>query len=99
MADWTVISSLATAGGTMVLDGATFASVRSAKRASRATERALLAGIRPLLMPSRMQDPPEKVGFGDNHWIKVEGGRAIAEATDEVIYFAIALRNAGTGLA
>jgi hypothetical protein len=99
MADWTTISSLATAGGTLVLAGATFASVRSANRASRATERALLAGIRPVLMPSRLQDPPEKVGFADNHWVKVEGGRAVAEVTDDAIYLAIALRNAGSGLA
>jgi hypothetical protein len=33
LADWTTISSLATAGGTLVLALATFASVRSANRA------------------------------------------------------------------
>ena len=99
MADWTTISSLATAGGTLVLAAATFASVRSAHRAARATERALLAGIRPVLVPSRMEDPPEKVGFVDDHWLKVGGGRAVAEATGEAIYLAIALRNVGNGLA
>jgi hypothetical protein len=99
VADWATISSLATAGGTLVLAVATFASVRSAKRAARATERALLAGIRPVLVPSRLQDPPEKVGFVDDHWVRVGGGRAVAEATDEAVYLAIALRNVGNGLA
>ena len=99
MADWATISALSTAGGTLVLAAATFASVRSAHRAARATERALLAGIRPVLVPSRMQDPPEKVGFVDDHWVKVEGGRAVVEVTEESIYVAIALRNVGSGLA
>src|SRR5207248_2562173 len=99
MADWTTISALSTAGGTLVLAAATFASVRTAHRAARATERALLAGIRPVLVPSRFEDPPEKVGFQDEHWVKVEGGRASAEIGDGVIYFAIALRNVGQGLA
>jgi len=99
MADWTTISALSTAGGTLVLAAATFASVRTAHRAARATERALLAGIRPVLVPSRMQDPPEKVGFVDDHWIRVDGGRAVVEVTEESIYIAIALRNVGSGLA
>ena len=54
MADWVTISALATAGRTLVLASATFASVRSANRSARATERALLAGIRPVLAPSRL---------------------------------------------
>src|SRR5205807_1122426 len=58
-----------------------------------------LAGIRPVLAPSRMEDPPEKVGFVDDHWVRVSGGRAVAEVTDEAIYLAIALRNVGSGLA
>jgi hypothetical protein len=99
VADWASISALATAGGTLVLAGATFASVRSANRSARATERALLAGIRPVLVPSRLQDPPEKVGFVDDHWIKVGGGRAAAEVVDGVVYLALALRNVGNGLA
>ncbi|MDQ1466180.1 MAG: hypothetical protein QOH10_595 [Actinomycetota bacterium] len=99
MADWTTISALATAGGTLVLAGATFAAVRSSNRAARATERALLAGIRPVLMPSRFQDPPQKVGFADDHWVKIEGGRAAVEVAGDAIYMAMALRNAGSGLA
>lgn len=99
MIDWVTVSSLATAAGTLVLAAATFGSVRSANRSARASERALLAGIRPVLVPSRLQDPPEKVGFADQHEVKVDGGHAVAEATDEAIYLAIALRNVGTGLA
>lgn len=45
-----------------------------------------------------MEDPPEKVGFADNHWVRVEG-RAVAEAIDDIIYLVIALRNVGNGLA
>jgi hypothetical protein len=99
MSDWSIGASLATAGGTLVLAGATFAAVRSGNRAARATERALLAGIRPVLVSSRLEDPPEKVGFVDDHWLHVPGGRAVAEVTDDAIYMAIALKNVGSGLA
>jgi hypothetical protein len=99
MDTWGIAASLATAGGTLVLAAATFVAVRSSNRAARATERALLAGIRPVLVPSRLEDPPEKVGFIDDHWVRVPGGRAIAEVTDEAIYLAIALKNVGSGLA
>ena len=61
--DWVTISALATAAGTLVLALATFASVRSANRAARVAERSLLAGLRPLLVPSRLDDPPQKIGF------------------------------------
>jgi hypothetical protein len=97
--DWVTISALATAGGTLVLGVATFASVRSANRAARAAEQSLLVGLRPVLMPSRLQDAPEKIGFVDDHWVKVPGGHGVAQATDGAIYLAIALRNAGNGLA
>jgi hypothetical protein len=97
--DWPIIASLCTAGGTLVLAVATFGSVRSANRAALAAERSLYAGLRPLLVPSRLEDPPEKVGFRDDHWMRVPGGRAIAEVTDEAIYLAMALRNVGSGIA
>jgi hypothetical protein len=71
VADWATLSSLGTAGGTLVLAVATFASVRSSNRAARASERALMAGLRPVLAPSRLEDPPEKVGFVDDHWVRV----------------------------
>ncbi|HEV3227216.1 MAG TPA: hypothetical protein VGZ52_10285 [Acidimicrobiales bacterium] len=99
MVDWSTVSSLATAGGTLVLAMATFAAVRSANRSARVTERALLAGIRPVLVSSRLQDPTEKVGFVDDKWVKVDGGRGIAESTNDVIYLAMGLRNVGSGLA
>jgi hypothetical protein len=99
MADWVTISSLATAGGTLVLAAATFASVRSANRAARAAERSMLAGLRPLLMPSRLDDPPQKIGFMDDKWLVAPGGGGAAEATDEAIYLGFAVRNAGSGIA
>jgi hypothetical protein len=97
--DWATISAIATAGGTLVLAAATFASVTSANRAARVAERSLLAGMRPLLMPSRLQDAAQKVGFADGHWLTVEGGRAAAQATPEAVYLAMSLRNVGTGMA
>ena len=50
MADWVTISALSTAGGTLVLAGAAFASVRSANRAARVAEQSLLVNLRPLLV-------------------------------------------------
>jgi hypothetical protein len=99
MVDWVTISALATAGGTLVLAVATFSSVRSANRAARAAERSLLAGLRPVLMPSRLQDPPQKVSFADQHWVQIGGGQAAFEVTPEAIYLVIGLRNAGSGIA
>jgi hypothetical protein len=99
MADWVTISSLATAGGTLVLAVATFASVRSANRAARVAEIAVMAGLRPLLMPSRLDDHDQKVGFMDGKWLVVQGGRASAEATDQAVYLAMSVRNVGTGIA
>ena len=97
--DWVTVSALATAGATLVLAFATFASVKSANRAARAAERSLLAGLRPVLMPSRPDDPPQRVGFSDERWFKVPGSGAVAEVTDEAIYLAVALRNVGSGIA
>jgi hypothetical protein len=92
-------AELGTAGGTLVLAIATFASIRSGQRAARISERALLAGLRPMLFPTRLDDPPEKVGFGDSHYLHIQGGRAAIEATDTVIYLAATLRNVGSGIA
>src|SRR5262249_39447821 len=44
-------------------------------------------------------DQPQKVGFYDDRWFLVRGGGALAEATDEAVYLAIALRNVGSGIA
>jgi len=101
MPDWAVISSLATAGGTLVLAMATFASVRSANRSARVAEAALQVNMRPLLTPSRLSDPPQKVFFREGKYFPVEGGRGAVEFDDGtgVVYLAMSLRNAGQGIA
>lgn len=99
MTDWVTISSLATAGGTLVLALATFSSVKSANRSARLAERSLLAGLRPLLIPSNEDDLPERIGFGDGHVLTVPGHGAAVKAADGNVYLAIALRNGGPGLA
>ncbi len=97
--NWETVSSLATGAGTLVLAVATFASVRSANRSARIAERSMMESLRPVLMNSRLDDPPLKINFRDGHWIKLAGGQAHADATDEAIYLAASLRNAGTGIA
>ncbi len=77
MADWVTISSLATAGGTLVLAVATFSSVRSANRSARTAERSLLAGVRPIRRPfvasnATCRSPPARI----NAWPEVRGERA-----------------------
>ncbi len=99
MLDWVTISSLATAGGTLVLALATFSSVKSANRSARVAERSLLAGLRPVLIPSKDEDPPERVRFGDGRVLRVAGHGASLEVVQENIYMAIALRNGGSGFA
>lgn len=99
MADWVTISSLATGGGTLVLAIATFSSVRSANRSARVAERSLLAGVQPLLIPSREDDQPERIRFGDNVFLTVPGHGGALELTQDNLYMAIALRNGGAGLA
>jgi hypothetical protein len=54
-----------------VLAVATFSSVRSANRSARVAERSLLVGLRPILIPSREDDPPERIRFGDNQTLIV----------------------------
>jgi hypothetical protein len=99
MADWVTISSLATAGGTLVLAVATFSSVRSANRSARTAERALLAGVRPLLVTSHDDDRSEQVRFGEGQVLVVPGHGAAVKIANDNVYMAIALRNGGSGLA
>jgi hypothetical protein len=99
VADWATIASMCTAGGTLVLGVATFASVRSANRAARIAERSLQVGLRPVLVPSRPENPAEKVRFGDDVKLVVRGGMAAVERVEGRLYLAIALRNVGAGLA
>jgi hypothetical protein len=98
MADWVTISSLATAGGTLVLAVATFSSVRSANRAARTAEVSLLANIRPVLIPSREDDPTERLMFGEGHRLTLHGHGAVVEQAEGNLYMALGLRNAGPGL-
>jgi hypothetical protein len=98
--NWETISSLATAGGTLVLALATFSAVRSSNRSARIAEEALLTGLRPLLVSSRPNDPDQKVIWSDRHAVRLGGGRAVFEASpDGVIYLAMSLRNVGAGIA
>jgi hypothetical protein len=99
--EWGTIASLATAGGTLVLAVSTFASVRSANRAARAAERSLMVGLQPLLVPSRLQDPDQKVFWVDSKHVVLPGGTGIAEVGGEsdTVYLAMSVRNAGNGIA
>lgn len=99
MTDWATISSLATAGGTLILAVATFYSVTSARRVARTTEQALLVGLRPVLFPARSEGPAQKIRWGDDHWAALDGGRAVLEERGGVIYLAMSLRNVGSGIA
>jgi hypothetical protein len=99
VADWATISSLATAGGTLVLAVATFASVRSATRAARIAEQALLVGVRPVLFQSRPNDIAQRIFWGDRHSVALGGEQAIMEVADGVVYMAMSLRNVGAGIA
>jgi hypothetical protein len=93
------ISSLATGAGTLVLALATFASVRSANRAARVAERALMLNQRPLLVPSRMNDTRQKIFFQEGRSMVLEGGRGGADFENGVVYLGISIRNAGPGIA
>jgi len=99
MMSWTEVSSLATGAGTLVLAVATFASVRSANRAARIAEQALLVNQRPLLAPSRVDDTKQKIFFQEGRYMVLEGGRGGAEFENGVVYLGISLRNAGPGIA
>jgi hypothetical protein len=96
--DWVTISSLATGGGTLVLAVSTFAAVRSANRAARVAEQALMVGLRPLLVPSWLSDGVQKIYFGDGRRVALPGGFGAAESQDGIVYLAISLRNAGRGI-
>jgi hypothetical protein len=96
---WVTVSSLATAAGTLVLSLATFAAVRSSNRSARVAEAALQEQRRPLLAPSRLEDPKQKIMFLEGNWVSAPGGRAALEIHDGAVYLAISLRNVGSGIA
>jgi hypothetical protein len=95
VSDW---AGAATAVGTLVLAVATFSSVRSANRAARNAERALNAGLRPVLFASRTHETTQKIRWGDDHWSMLPTGHAVLEEKDGVIYMAISLLNVGSGI-
>jgi hypothetical protein len=97
--DWATISSFVTGFGTLVLALATFASVRSSNRSARIAEAALQEQRRPVLAPSRFDDPVQKIMFAEGHWARAAGGRAAVEHVDGTVYLAISLRNVGSGIA
>lgn len=97
--DWAAVANVGTAGGTALLAVATFSSTRSANRAARSAERSLLEGLRPLLVPSRWQDPVQKVRFVDSRWLPVSGGCGVLDVTGDAVYLVMSLRNVGRGLA
>jgi hypothetical protein len=99
MADTSTIASLATAGGTLVLALATFSATRSANRAARVSEQALNVGLRPVLFNARPQDPPQKIGYADDHWLVLRDGLAAMQESGENLYVAIPLRNVASGIA
>jgi hypothetical protein len=105
--DWSTLASVATALGTLILAIATFSAIRSANASARTAERALLAGLRPVIAPSRRDDPELKVNYGDRKWVKIPGGGGLAEVgggdgsmgSADPVYLAANLRNVGTGMA
>jgi hypothetical protein len=99
VADWVTISALGTAGGTLVLAGATFSAVRSANRSARIAEQGLLEQRRPLLVNARLDDPLQKVMFADGHWLRTEGTQAVIDEENGTLYLALPLRNVGPGIA
>ena len=99
MADWVTISALATAGGTLALAATTYASVRSANRASRVAELSLMAGLRPLLVESSENDPVQHVNFKDVTGLPVPGGGAYVGTIDGSVFVVLSLKNVGPGIA
>src|SRR5271169_7008151 len=96
--DWATISSMLAGVGTLALAAATFAAVRSSNRSARIAEAALQEQRRPVLSPSRLEDPVQKLMFVEGHWVSAAGGRAAVEHVDGRVYLAISLRNVGSGI-
>jgi hypothetical protein len=63
------------------------------------SEQSLKVGLRPVLFNARPQDPAQKVGFIDDHWLVLRDGLAAVQESAENLYLAIPLRNVASGLA
>ena len=98
MPDWVVVSSVASAAGTLALAGTTYFSIRSANRAARVAELSLLAALRPLLVSSSPEDVTQHVGFMDNVGVDAPGRGAGVVVVEGRVYLAISLRNVGPGI-
>jgi len=105
---WSTIASLATALGTLVLAVATFSAVRSSNLMAKVAQQQLLVQLRPILTTTRREDPVIKANFGDKKWVHIPGGGAVGEVgpgdgslgpDTPVVYLALGLRNAGSGVA
>lgn len=99
MTDWATLADIGTAAGTLILAGATFVAVRASARSARIAERTLLAGQRPVLAPAGPDDPAAGVQFADGMVFPVGNGHPLVQREAGIVYLAIALRNAGAGLA
>ena len=98
--NWETAASAATVFGTLVLALATFSVVRSGRRSAVATETALSwPASGPFSCLRVLDDPDQKVGFVDEHWVHVGGGRAAGETSTDAVYLVMSLRNVGNGLA
>jgi hypothetical protein len=107
-ATWSTIASLATALGTLILAVATFSAVRSSNLMAKVAQQQLLVQLRPVLTHTRRDDPTLKVNFGDKKWVLIPGNGAVGELDSgdgslgpdtPVVYLAIGVRNAGSGIA
>ena len=58
-----------------------------------------MANLRPLLVPSRFDDPVQKVLFADDHSDHLPGGCGVAQVTPDAVYLSLSLRNVASGLA
>jgi hypothetical protein len=97
--DWVTISSLATAGGTLVLAAATFSAVRSANRSALIADQALQEQRRPLLVNARLDDPLQKVMYANGRALRAQGSQAVIDEEGGTLYLALPLRNVGSGIA
>ena len=65
---------IGTAAGTLGLAIATFASRCAPATVGPTGRTSSQIGIRPVLATSRLEDAPIKIMYGDQHWVKIEGG-------------------------